>query len=61
MNEVFLIGKVIEDPNLDKEMIKMGKIPMPKGNTYKCECGFDFNIQGVIDNIERQVGRKIVK
>ena len=38
----------------------MGKIPLPKGNLYKCECGFDFSLQGVIDNIERQVGRKII-
>lgn len=59
--QVTFFAKLINDPNLDKEMLKMGKIPIPKGNIYKCECGFDFNLQGVIDNIERQVGRKIVK
>lgn len=57
--QVTFFAKLIDDSNIDREMIKMGKLPIPKNKIYKCDCGFDFNLQGIIDNIERQVGRKI--
>lgn len=59
--QVTFFAKLIDDPKIDNEMIRIGKLPIPNNNNYKCECGFDFNLQGVIDNIERQVGRKIIK
>ena len=57
--QVTFYAKLIKDNNIDTEMKKLGKLPLPKNNIYKCECGFDFNLQGVIDSVEREIGRKI--
>lgn len=58
--EYVIYAKLINDPKLDEEMKKIGKLPFPKDNMFKCECGVTINLQGIRNEIEKQFGKKIV-
>lgn len=58
--ESVIYAKLINDSNIDAEMQKMGKIPFPEDNLYKCDCGFTSNLHGIRNEIEKQFGKKIV-
>ena len=55
-----IYAKLINNPNIDNEMKKVGKIPFPKDNLFTCECGATINLQGLRNQIEKDFGKKVV-
>ncbi|MBR3363064.1 MAG: ATP-dependent Clp protease proteolytic subunit [Bacilli bacterium] len=53
-------AKLVDDPNIDKENIKQGKLPLPKNNIHKCECGLEIDMQNIINDIENKFGQIII-
>ncbi len=45
----------------DKEIDVINKLPLPKDNIYKCECGQKFDLSEIIHNIEHDFNAKIIK
>lgn len=55
-----LYAKFAKNPMIDEELIKTGATPFPKVNKLICNCGFEMDLTGIRNEIESQVGRKIV-
>lgn len=53
-------GKFIENKSKDEEMIKNGFNPIPKDKKIRCDCGFELDLQGPINDIEASAGKKIL-
>ena len=53
-------AKLVDNPKIDQDLQKQGKIPYPKDNKLKCDCGFEVDLTGIRNDIETKVGRKIV-
>lgn len=52
--------KFVSRPQIDKDMKKKGNAPFPKNNKLTCPCGFVIDLTGVKNQIEQQVGKKIL-
>ncbi|MDD3452695.1 MAG: ATP-dependent Clp protease proteolytic subunit [Bacilli bacterium] len=57
---VVLYAKLIDNPQIDVDMLSNGKIAFPKNNIFKCDCGYESNLQGIRSDIERQFGKKVL-
>ena len=52
--------KFIDKPQIDKDMKKKGNTPFPKDNKLNCSCGFVIDLTGLKNQIEQQVGKKVL-
>ena len=59
-NQHKLYVKFSPNPKLDKDFQKRGAKKLPKDNKLVCDCGFEIDVSGLRNEIEAQVGRKIV-
>lgn len=55
-----LYAKFKSDPKIDDDFKKKGFIKLPLDNKLKCSCGFEIDISGVRNQIETQIGKKIL-
>lgn len=55
-----LYGKLKDDPKVDEEMIKAGRTKIPEDHSFTCDCGFEIDVSGAKNQIEAQVGRKLL-
>ncbi|AFC99105.1 Periplasmic serine proteases (ClpP class) [Methanocella conradii HZ254] len=55
-----LYAKFIPDLNIDEQIQKQGFKPFPKDAKLKCECGYEFDLLGLKNDIEMKIGRKII-
>jgi hypothetical protein len=53
-------AKLIANPKIDDEGKKMGLTPFPKDAKIKCSCGSEIDLLGIKNQIEIQMGRKII-
>ena len=58
--EYTFYAKLVDDPNIDKNMKKQGKMPFPKNNLFKCKCGSIMNLKSVREEIETNFGKKML-
>jgi hypothetical protein len=56
-----LYAKLSPNPIIDQDMKKKGSLPFPKGARIKCDtCGFEIDLQGLKNQIEIDVRKKII-
>jgi len=55
-----LYAKLMDDPKIDDEMKEAGRTKLPNEPTFTCECGFEIDVAGARNQIETQVGRKLL-
>jgi len=55
-----LYAKFVPNQQIDKELQKSGLTPFPKDAKIKCQCGFELDLLGVKNQIEMDIGRKII-
>lgn len=55
-----LYAKFKSDPKIDDDFKKKGFIKLPLDNKLKCSCGFEIDISGVRNQVETQIGKKIL-
>ncbi|HBZ35815.1 MAG TPA: peptidase [Rikenellaceae bacterium] len=46
---------------MNADHIKKGFIYYPKNDKLKCKCGFEIDLSGIRNQIEMQIGKKIIK
>jgi predicted RNA-binding Zn-ribbon protein involved in translation (DUF1610 family) len=52
--------KFVNNPKIDTGFQKKGSIPFPKGNKFKCNCGFEIDLSGIRNDIETKMGMKSI-
>ncbi len=55
-----LYAKFVNDPKIDADFKGKGTLPFPKDNRMRCSCGYEIDLSGIRNNLESQVGKKIV-
>ncbi|MFZ3065945.1 MAG: ATP-dependent Clp protease proteolytic subunit [Nitrospirota bacterium] len=55
-----IYGKFVPNSKIDKELKAKGFKPFPKDNKIICSCGFEFDLTGIRNQIETNLGRKII-
>lgn len=53
-------AKFIDNPKIDQDLTKEGYTKFPSNNKIICTCGFEIDIVGLRNNIETQVGKKML-
>ncbi|MBA7670529.1 hypothetical protein ES703_78675 [subsurface metagenome] len=59
-NTYKMYAKLTDNPQIDKDLQKRGKLPYPKNNKLKCNCGFEIDLSGLRNDIESKTHRKVV-
>lgn len=55
-----IFGKFVHNPKIHKELTAKDFKPFPKDNKIICSCGFEFDLTGIRNQIETNLGRKII-
>lgn len=55
-----LFAKFVDQEKIDKDFEKQGFKKFPAGNKLICDCKFEIDLTGVRNEVERQVGKKIL-
>lgn len=55
-----IYAKLVNDSKIDLDFQKKGFIPFPKDAKLKCRCGFEVDLMGIKNQIELDLGRKII-
>lgn len=55
-----LYAKFIDNPRIDKDFQKKGSIAYPKDNKLKCDCGFEIDLGGIRNQMEVEIGKKVI-
>jgi len=55
-----LYAKFVQNPKIDTDLRAQGFTPLPKDGKIKCKCGLEIDLIGIKNQIETQIGRKIV-
>lgn len=55
-----IFAKFIPNSQIDKDFLNKGFITFPKNSRLKCKCGFEIDLTGIKNQIELQVGKKII-
>jgi len=55
-----MYAKFVDDPRIDEDSCKKGRLAYPKDNKLRCDCGFEIDLGGIRNEIEAKVGRKLV-
>jgi hypothetical protein len=53
--------KLEENNELDKHMSQQGALPLPQNNRLICACGFETDLSGIINEVEAQTGKKVIR
>lgn len=56
-----LYVKFEEDTTIDQKMKKAGIKKLPKDTKLVCECGFEMDLSGMKNEIETNIGRRVVE
>lgn len=59
-SSVKLFAKFKNNNNIDKDFRKKGIQPIPKNKKYRCSCGFEIDLIGIINQLEQQTGKKVI-
>lgn len=55
-----LYAKFIDNHKIDEDFKKRGFKSFPPNNKLLCECGFEIDLSGIKNDIENQIGKKIL-
>ncbi|MDD5189547.1 MAG: ATP-dependent Clp protease proteolytic subunit [Dehalococcoidales bacterium] len=55
-----IYAKFINNPKIDEDMKRQGRVTFPKDNKLKCSCGFEVDLSGFRNDIESKTRRKII-
>lgn len=55
-----LYAKFAQNSNIDQEFTKKGDKKIPADNRLKCDCGFEQDLMGIRNEIEKKTGKRIV-
>ena len=55
-----IYAKFDKNPKIDVDFKKKGSIPFPKDGKIVCKCGFEIDLLGAKNQLEMQVGEKII-
>ena len=55
-----IYAKFTPNPKIDKDFKNKGFKTFPKDGRIKCECGFEFDLSGLQNQIESDMGREII-
>jgi hypothetical protein len=55
-----IYAKLVKNSNIDNDQSKKGRLPFPKTNSIKCECGTTIDLTALKNNIEATTGKKII-
>ena len=55
-----IYAKLKQDVKIDEDFKKKGLIPFPKDNKLKCDCGVEIDLTGIRNDLESQIGKKII-
>ncbi|MBI5808645.1 MAG: ATP-dependent Clp protease proteolytic subunit [Ignavibacteriales bacterium] len=55
-----LYAKFVQNPQIDKDFSNKGFIPFPQNAKLTCSCGFEIDLSGIKNQIELQIGKKIL-
>lgn len=55
-----IYAKFVHNPKIDKELKTKGFKSFPKDNKIICGCGFEIDLTGIRNQIETDLGRKII-
>jgi hypothetical protein len=55
-----IYGKFVDNPKIDNELTAKGFKPFPKDNRIICSCGYELDLTGIRNQIETDLGRKII-
>ena len=53
-------AKFVNNPQIDKDFKSKGNIPFPKDGILLCDCGFSLDLTGFKNQLEVQMGKKII-
>ena len=56
-----IYAKLKKDKKIDDKLLASGFKKIPKDLKLNCDCGFEFDLSGVKNEIESQSGRKVVE
>lgn len=55
-----IFAKFTPNSQIDKDFLNKGLITFPKNSKLKCNCGFEIDLTGIKNQIELQIGEKIL-
>lgn len=55
-----IYAKFAPNPQIDIDFKSKGFIPFPKDAKIVCKCGFEIDLLGIKNQIEMQIGRKVI-
>ena len=55
-----LYAKLVHDAKIDEEFKKKNFKSFPPNNKLICNCGYEIDLSGIKNEIETQVGKKII-
>jgi hypothetical protein len=55
-----IFAKFTPNPQIDNDFLNKGFIPFPENSRLKCNCGFEIDLVGIKNQIELQIGKKIL-
>ena len=55
-----IYAKLADDPNIDRAFKEQGLTPFPKEGRIQCSCGFEIDLLGIKNQIEIEMGRKLI-
>jgi len=55
-----IYAKFVDDPKIDVDFKDKGFVPFPKDSKIHCQCGFEIDISGFKNNLETQIGKKML-
>ncbi|VVB69100.1 Serine dehydrogenase proteinase [uncultured archaeon] len=53
-------AKFVDEPKIDEDLMGKGLKPYPKDNKLICDCGSEIDLNGLKENLEAQVGKKVI-
>jgi phage FluMu protein Com len=55
-----IYAKFVNNPQIDIDFQKKGRIAYPKDNKLKCDCSFEIDLAGMRNELEIKAGKKII-
>ncbi len=55
-----IYAKFTSNPQIDKDFMNKGFKPFPKDGKIKCGCGFEFDLSGLKNQLESDIGKQII-
>ncbi|RJQ47421.1 MAG: peptidase [Nitrospiraceae bacterium] len=55
-----IYAKFVNNPKVDRELTAKGFKPFPKDGKMICKCGYEVDLSGIKNQIETDLGRKVI-